>query len=247
MEMSEWHARFTEQVGWSADLRRYLYEQVNLSRWRRLLDVGCGTGALLPDFTGHPGLSSVGIDLDPARLTFAAGHCPEASFSQADALYLPFVDGAFDGALCHYLLLWVHQPVQALAEMARVVRTGGWVLALAEPDHSARIDWPEDLAALGERQTGALKRQGADIQAGRKLGGWLKAAGLELVENGILGGQWSGLARSAGMEWQVIGDDLSLDENEMNHWRQRENEARAAGERTLFVPVFYAIGRVPAR
>lgn len=235
--------RFAEQVGWSAALRQYIYEKVELSRWRRLLDVGCGTGALLPDFTNLPGLSTVGIDFDLARLRYAAGQSPDSTFTDADALKLPFARHSFDGAVAHYVFMWVKDPVSALAEMARVVRPGGWILALAEPDHASRIDWPAELVDLGRRQTNALARQGADVQAGRKLSGWFHSAGIELMENGILGGQWGMTERTAGLEWDVIGDDLNLSPDELEFWRSRESDARAMGERTLFVPVFYAIGR----
>jgi len=74
--------------------------------------------------------------------------------------------------------------------MRRVVKPGGWVVALAEPDYGGRIDYPDQLSALGWKQASALSAQGADTNAGRKLAGWLAETGLKGIQTGLLGGQW---------------------------------------------------------
>jgi len=55
--------------------------------------------------------------------------------SGGDASRLPFADGFFDLTYCHYLFLWLKHPLQALQEMKRVTRPGGWVATFAEPDY----------------------------------------------------------------------------------------------------------------
>jgi len=59
-------------------------------------------------------------------------------------------------------------PVPALKEMHRVLKRGGHVLILAEPDYSSRIDEPPELQSLGQLQTLSLQKQGASPVMGRK-------------------------------------------------------------------------------
>ena len=157
-------------------------------------------------------------------------------------------EASFDIALCHFLLLWVADPRQVIAEMRRVVRPGGYVLALAEPDYGGRIDYPPEFAALGRLQAEALRRQGADPDLGRKLSALFHEAGLKLVETGVLGGQWSGMPNPQDneLEWQVLEADLgdSIDKTQFNRLRALDAAAWQRGARLLFVPTFYAWGVV---
>jgi SAM-dependent methyltransferase len=163
---------------------------------------------------------------------------------------LPLQTASFDLALCHFVLLWVANPVLVLHEMARVTRPGGSVLALAEPDYAGRIDYPPELECLGSRQRQALEQQGADPAAGRKLAGWFAEAGLAEIEVGILGSQWLA-AKSAAqdqLEREVLISDLQdwVAEDKIKQLLDAEATSRQQGRRVLFVPTFYAWGRVPA-
>jgi SAM-dependent methyltransferase len=165
---------------------------------------------------------------------------------QANGLALPYATGSFDFVYCHYLILWLTDPLAVLREMRRVTRPGGAVLALAEPDYTARIDWPSELSILGPLQASALARQGANPAAGRTLAALFHAAGLRQVSTGLLGGQW-GTAPDAGFiasEWNTLRADLggALPDGTMDHLRQVDTQAWQIGERILFVPTFYASG-----
>ena len=46
----EWHRRFLQQAQWTGDLRKYLDREIDRAPVKSLLDVGCGTGALLDEF-----------------------------------------------------------------------------------------------------------------------------------------------------------------------------------------------------
>jgi SAM-dependent methyltransferase len=158
------------------------------------------------------------------------------------------VDNSFDVVFCHYVLLWLNDPAGALREMQRVAAPNGAILALAEPDYGGRIDYPEELNRLGIWQSQALHSQGADPKIGRRLAGLFRQAGLVEVESGVLGAQWgqSLTERDNGMEWQVLRNDLAetIPQEELDALERIDRQANQAGERVLYVPTFYAWGRV---
>jgi len=255
LDPASWEARFTRQAGWTAGLRQYLYERLDLPEGGRVLDVGCGTGALLGELLRRGSLQVCGIDLNHdflrrARQAGAGRPAGRLSLAQADAHTLPFSASTFDLALCHFLLLWVADPARVLAAMRRAVRPGGAVLALAEPDYGGRLDYPPELAILGAGQRAALRRQGAQPELGRRLKALFLEAGLELVEAGILGAQWQFQPEPEefASEWAVLRADLqrTLPEAELEWLQELDAAAWGRGERVLFVPTFYAWGRVPA-
>ncbi len=242
-----WHAHYYQQAQWTYNLRRYLFERAGLAEARRVLEVGCGTGVILSELTMLTRGLAFGADISQDNLLLAMRIIPGATLANADAQALPFPSGAFDFSLCHFLLLWVGDPLRAVCEMARVTRPGGAVLALAEPDYGGRIDFPEALAPLGQRQADALRLQGADPLAGRKLAGLFHRAGLVSVESGVLGGQWSEPPSDEDweLEWQALAADLGPSAD-LDRLRALDQSAWQSGERVLFVPTFYAWGCVPS-
>ena len=89
----------------------------------RVLDAGCGTGALA---ALAPGWEITGVDA-------AEGMCRAASYPlviNADIAALPLRDGYFDAAVCSMALQWVNSAGAALGELRRVVRPSG-MLALS--------------------------------------------------------------------------------------------------------------------
>lgn len=242
-----WHRRFAQQARWTAQLREHVFARLGLKDAGRILEVGCGTGAVLAELPALTGAALFGIDLDAARLRLAVESVPGAGgLAAADGLRLPFPAGSFDAVVCHYYLLWVRDAARAMAEMTRVTRPGGWVLALAEPDHAGRVDAPAGLERLGQLQTQALARQGADVTAGRKLAGWLRGAGLRDVTVGVLGGEWSAPDMDAWSdEWAVLEDDLrgALSAQQLAALREQDRAAWQRGKRVLFVPTFFGWGR----
>jgi ubiquinone/menaquinone biosynthesis C-methylase UbiE len=92
----------------------------------RVVEVGCGTGMILKEV--HPvAARAVGLDLSPGML--ASAHARGLPVVHASATRIPFPDGAFDVAYSFKVLPHVEHIDQALAEMARVVRPGGHVIA----------------------------------------------------------------------------------------------------------------------
>lgn len=240
-----WHQRFVQQARWTRDLRAFLFPQAGLESAQRILDLGCGTGALLGELTSQTDGLVFGLDIQYKHLGLALEN-KQTLLTQGDAHQLPYLDNTFDICLCHFLLLWVQNPAQVLREMLRVTAPGGVVLALAEPDYGGRIDYPPELEILGDWQTEALQHQGADPHMGRKLAGLFAAVGLQDITSGVLGGQWNGAPSpdELALEWAVLGADLEETLRDFESLRALDTKAWEDGERVLFVPTFYALGRV---
>ena len=99
----------------------------------RWLDVGCGTGtfaALIAERCAPAELQ--GIDPSEPQLAMArARFGTRATFLRGDAMALPFPDQRFDAAVMALVIFFVPDAAKGVAEMARVVRPGGWVAAYA--------------------------------------------------------------------------------------------------------------------
>jgi SAM-dependent methyltransferase len=252
LSADDWHARFSQQAGWTRPARQYLFSRLGLKPGSRVLETGCGTGAVLVELEHAAAGGLHGLDIRLDYLQLAQQHTPAARLTAGDAHHLPYANDSFDAACCHFLLLWVSEPGQVVAELARVTRPDGAVLLMAEPDYGGRIDYPYELAILGKWQGQALSRAGANPQIGRRLSALLSRAGLVQVESGVLGGQWAG-APSQGewqLEWQVLRADLEQlpgllpgRRAEIDALQEIDRQAWQRGERVLFVPTFYAWGR----
>jgi ubiquinone/menaquinone biosynthesis C-methylase UbiE len=236
-----WHNRYLQQAAWTRDLRNYLFEKAGLADAHRVLEVGCGTGAVLREIESPASLFS--LDLEPASLAECRIHASAASLTRGDAHSLPYPDRSFDIVYCHFLLLWVSDPLQVVNEMARVGRT---VLALAEPDYSQRVDEPAELREVGRWQTESLLRQGADPSFGSRLAETFYQAGIQLIETGPI--QSAEKKRSV-MEWEnewaVIEADLagSVSGEDIQKMKVLDENARKNGKRSLHVPTYFAWGK----
>ena len=241
-----WHERFRQQAGWTRALRTYLFEQADLPHAREVLEVGCGTGAVLQEIEMPAHVH--GLDIDLERLVEAHLHAPAASLVCGDALWLPYPASTFDITFCHFLLLWVPDPVKALQEMRRVTRPGGSVLALAEPDYSSRQDEPPGLQPLGKWQAEGLRRMGADPSLGKRLADLFHEAGIPIVECGEMQPAVSSpLAPSdRELEWAVLEEDLAgmLSPSSLQEYKNMDEAAWQAGTRRLHVPTYFACGVV---
>lgn len=243
-----WHRRYVQQAVWTRALRAHLYCQCSLPSGSRILDAGCGTGALFKDPAQTFEARTFGVDIDFSSLVFAADTHTATVLACADVQRLPFAAHSFDLCYCHFLLLWLSDPLTGLKEMRRVTQPGGAVLVLAEPDYGGRIDYPPELEELGALQRDALRYQGADPCLGRRVHSLMKAAGFEGVETGLMGGSWNDTSYISenDLEGEVLEQDLkdSVPCDKILTLRQRDRQAWQNGERILFVPTFYSIGHI---
>jgi ubiquinone/menaquinone biosynthesis C-methylase UbiE len=231
-------------------MRNYLYSKLNLTSPKRVLEVGCGTGAITKDIGIRYSPEIHGLDLSFEFLQYAHSNDQRCSYSCGDGLMLPYAAGSFDVLVCHFFLLWIKDIPSVLAEMRRVTKKGGAVLALAEPDYGARIDYPEPLRELGLWQSMALKRQGADPEIGRRLMAEFLKSGLQNVRAGLMGGEWKSIYNPEAFEseWKILEADLTslVSPSRLQALRQMDKNSHQKGERILFVPTFYAFGMNPS-
>jgi ubiquinone/menaquinone biosynthesis C-methylase UbiE len=172
---------------WSPVIRPVALRLLDAMPWtgaNRVLDIGSGTGALVPDIQRHaPDASIIGVDRSPGMLALAA----EAGTSVAvmDASNLAVRDQAVDVAIMAFVLFHVLEPVAALAEAARVLMPGGtlgtstWAV---DPMTRAAEAWDDELNAHGAIDPAPMPRANDELMnTPEKMATLFDVAGLEMV------------------------------------------------------------------
>jgi SAM-dependent methyltransferase len=97
---------------------------------QRVLDVGCGPGALTSELVRRLGAPAVSaVDPSESFVTAAAERHPGIDVRRAAAEHLPFPDAVFDATLAQLVVLLMENPTLGMQEMVRVTRKGGVVAA----------------------------------------------------------------------------------------------------------------------
>src|SRR5687767_9978445 len=114
--------RFAERIG----------EALAPRPGERVLDVGCGNGALSLTIAPlvQPGGSVCGLDLSGPMLAVARRRAEEAvldnaAFEQGDAQVHALPEAAFDAAVSRFGVMFFEDPVAAFANIGRALRPGG--------------------------------------------------------------------------------------------------------------------------
>jgi phosphatidylethanolamine/phosphatidyl-N-methylethanolamine N-methyltransferase len=121
--------------------RRALAGAVEALSPTSVLEVGVGTGLMLPSYPRSARV--VGVDISPDMLTRAQERIdgtahPNVRLALMDAEYLAFADGSFDCVTLPYVLSVTPRPQQLIAEVRRVCRRGGTILIL---NHFSGSGW----------------------------------------------------------------------------------------------------------
>jgi len=169
LSVQDWHDRYQIQAQWTRALRLYFFELLKSHTQEKILDIGCGTGALLPDLQALSPAEIYGADIKINNLNHAQQTSPDSHLIGADVFHLPFEDDSFNLVLCHYFLLWTGSPTGALKEMHRITADQGYVVAFAEPDYGGRIDYPPEFIQIREHQITSLITAGADPPDGQVI------------------------------------------------------------------------------
>jgi len=94
----------------------------------RVLDLGCGAGDSVEQFSSlNPDVRWLGVDLERSP-EVATRTRTDAEFRSFDGRSIPEKDGAVDVVYCKQVLEHVEDPRPLLAEVARVLRPGGWFM-----------------------------------------------------------------------------------------------------------------------
>jgi ubiquinone/menaquinone biosynthesis C-methylase UbiE len=194
---------------------RLICDGTELEHGTRLLEIGCGVGAVLGVLgQEYPGIRLFGIDIEAKQLDFARGHLAragvEANLKQADALALPFEDDSFDHVWMMWFLEHVADPPAALREARRVLARGGAITAI-EVDYSTCRAEPSSAAieSLFRAMVRGMAASGWS-DAGTRLPGWLRDAGFRDVDEGRRSFWFQGdeLARQANYAADVMESAL---------------------------------------
>jgi len=156
---------------------------LSLEPGQAVLDIGSGPGLLartLADVVGPAG-RVCGLDLSEAMLEAGRRRCadrPQVSFEQGDAAKLPFEPGSFDVVVTTQVYEYVPDIPGALAEVARVLRSGGLV-AVLDTDYDSLVVHTED-PARHARMLDAWDEHFVHRGLPRVLGAELRRAGFRL-------------------------------------------------------------------
>ncbi len=144
--------------------------------YERILDVGCGTGAMLEPLAARFATAAVyGIDPSRAMLDVARSRLPaRIGLAAAYAEALPFRAGCFDLLASISALHYFSDPHAAAAEMYRVVRPGGSVLI---------TDWCDDFLTMKtfDRVMRLLGKANFTTLSSKACSALLRDAGFERV------------------------------------------------------------------
>lgn len=181
-EFFEAHARqwdrLADEVLPTAPYREKLVE--TLPPCECLLEVGVGTGALLPDLL-LKAKRLVGVDHSPAMLQQArervvSERLEGVELRLGDMLHLPVLDGEMEGVLLNMVFHHADQPGRVLAELGRVVAPGGFLVIADYLRHER--EWARE--HMADQWLGFEREE---------LLSWLAAAGFSLDDFGQVTGR----------------------------------------------------------
>jgi SAM-dependent methyltransferase len=171
----------------SRQLAPQLIDLAGLAPEDRVLDVGCGPGALTTELVERLGAGSVAaVDPSEAFVAAARERHPGVDVQRAAAEALPYPDGGFDAALAQLVVHFMTDPVAGLREMARVTRPDGVVAACVWDHAGERSPLAPFWRAASELDLGVLDESGLPGARDGHLVELFAAAGLRDVEPGEL-------------------------------------------------------------
>jgi ubiquinone/menaquinone biosynthesis C-methylase UbiE len=204
-------ARLQRQADELAPESTMVLDRTSLGPGQSAVDLGCGPRGVLDLLAARvePDGRVVGIDADTAHVAlateFAAGRgLRNVEVVTADARGTGLPSGSFDVVHARTVLVTVPDPAVVAAEMARLVRPGGWVVSV-EPDTEYMLCYPANAAfeRISTFFAPVFGRNGADSWIGRRVPELLRQAGLEDI-----GVQVTAQAYPAGHTRRTIRLDL---------------------------------------
>jgi SAM-dependent methyltransferase len=235
----------TRDHWWNVDFLRLMASRLRFDAVREVLDVGCGVGhwgqllsSVLPADTRVTGLDREAIWVE--RATARAHHRglqSRFSYLQGTAERLPFPDATFDLTTCQTVLIHLPDPGAAIAEMRRVTKPGGLVLA-AEPNNltsamlldtvtnRASIDAIVDLVRFQLTcERGKIALGEGDNSIGDRIPGLFARQGLEAIDVHVNDKASAVLPPYADEASRAIAEE-TRDQHARGEWNWNEAESR---------------------
>ena len=245
---------------WSQRLAPAFVKFAGVSDGERLLDVGSGTGSLALAIAAQTRRREVvGIDPSRAFVDFASKRTsdPRIKFQVGDAQKLAFPNASFNRCLALLVMNFIPDARQAMTEMRRVTKPGGWVAASVwdynEGMTMLRLFWnaavalDPAVARLDERDMPFCRR--GQLSALWKESGFKDVEETELVidlEFSSFEDYWAPFLESQGPAGVFVGS-LTKDQREKlkNQLRNDVLAGRPDGPFTLKARAWAVRGRVP--
>lgn len=235
--MIDWNIRFSEQLKWTYEFRSHIYKIISLETKTNLLEIGCGTGALLKEIGKEFNLNLYGIDIDERRLKIAKDNLNQenikAKLQYMDILNNNFEDERFEVIITHYLFLWIKDLEKCFNEIHRILKKEGILLILAEPDYGGVIESPE--TGLKDALISNLKDNGADPEVGRKMNQCFSQK-FEIVERYCISVPWISSKNKDNLLKELKFFEKILTNH--NFKNKKMNVAIKNDKYFLFIPIF---------
>jgi ubiquinone/menaquinone biosynthesis C-methylase UbiE len=152
--------------------RNAYLDLLDITPGERVLDVGCGSGAVTREIARRVGGRGVAVGLDPSPALLAvarelakkAGFGDSVEFREGNALRLPFGDASFDAVVCVTVLSHVPRGEAAVPEFVRVLKSGGRL---------GVFDLDTDMTAFTHPDRALTRRIVAAASDATAVNGWL--------------------------------------------------------------------------
>jgi SAM-dependent methyltransferase len=174
---------------WSRLAGEVFLDWLDIPPHGRWLDVGCGNGAFTEAVIARCAPDEViGIDPSEGQLAFARARpaARSAHFRLGDAQALPFGDNRFDVAVMALVVAYLSDPAKAVAEMARVVRPGGWVATYVWDIAGAGAPVHPIYVAMESLGMPAPRPAGAAVSRSDRMRTLWTDAGLDSIESRVV-------------------------------------------------------------
>ncbi len=171
-----------------------VYQDINLSKVRNLLEVGCGVGAQSEIIMRRfPNLKLTGIDLNTAQLEEAKRHLATIPWAinryeiqEMNAAHLDLPENKFDGGFLCWILEHVPNPAQVLSEVRRVLQPGSTVYVTEVLNSSFLLDpYSPNVWKYWQAFNDYQIDMGGDPFVGAKLGNLLMKVGFSDIQTKV--------------------------------------------------------------